>query len=363
MKTIRFRLLFLWLMLPLGMFAQDLRFSQFDLNPIYYNPAFTGDARDMRVGLNYRNHWPNVPGRGFPGPFSSYNLYADKQLNNALVGGVGLFMYQDFKGEGYLRHTQVGGSYSWRMPTGTPDFNMYFGTKVSYNQLSVDWSRFVFSDQVSADSGYLSTPSAFIPQNSGNKSYVDIDAGMVMRFNLFKKWSNELSFSTAHLSTPNVSLNGIPTTLPLKYVAMYNTSFPLRKEKLYLNPKFMLERQRPFTTFTTGFNIYVTKKYNFQNNFYYSKPLYLGFYFQNSNFNQLRNTSSFIVLVGHTGSFGNNNSRYQMGLSYDFSIAGLSLSTYGALELSATIVLNTKNQGKRWRKCHNFQGNPLGPIN
>ncbi len=363
---------FTLLLAPSHSRAQDPNFSQFEMNPLYFNPAYAGSITDLRIGLNYRNLWFNVPGNSFPGSLSAYNLYIDKQFNNALIGGLGVFAFQNFKGEGLLRHTAAGFVYAWRMPTQT-DYSLSFGTKIYYNQLKIDWDRLVFSDQVDAELGYLNIPSAYTPQNDGKKNYLDIDAGVTFGFNIFQnkpdeqKWTHEFSFAVAHLIRPDVSLNGIESKLPMKYTLMYNTSFPALKNKVYLNPKFLFEKQDDFLAYTYGFNIYVVKKHRFKSSFtqsYFTKPLYLGVYFRNPKYNDLKNTKSFIVVVGHTGSFGVKDTRYQIGLSYDFTLGGLNLSTYGALELSATLVIATKDANrKKNRYCPKFNSGPLSPMN
>ena len=352
--------------------AQDPNFSQFEMNPLYYNPAYAGSITDFRVGINYRNLWLNVPGIKFPGPLATYNFFADKQFNNALVGGVGAFVFQNYKGEGYLRHTAAGAIYAWRMPTES-DYSLSFGAKVYYNQLRIDWDRLVFSDQVDPERGYLNTPSAFVPQNDGQRNYVDIDAGFTFGFNIFQnkpeehKWTHELSFATAHLTRPDISLNNIKSRLPMKYTVMYHNSFPAFENKIYINPKFLFERQDDFLAYTYGFNIYIVNKHRFRNSYsqsYYTKPLYLGFYFRNPKMNDAKNTKSFIAVAGHTGSFGAKDTRYQVGVSYDFTIGGLNLATYGALEISATMIIATKDVNRKRNKyCPSFKGGPLGPIN
>ena len=352
--------------------AQDPNFSQFEMNPLYYNPAYTGSVTDLRFGINYRNLWLNVQGMKFPGPLSTYNFYGDKQMTNALVGGLGFFVLQNFKGEGFLRHTAAGFLYAWRMPTRSNNYSLSFGTKIYYNQLKIDWSRLVFSDQVDPERGYLNTPSAFVPQTEGKKSYLDIDAGVTFGFNIFQnkadeqKWTNEVGFAVAHLVRPDISLNQIESRLPIKYTVLYNTSLPISKNKFYINPKVLFEKQDDFLAYTYGFNIYVVSKHNYRSSYarsYFTKPLYLGFYFRNPKFNEMKNTKSLIFVAGHTGSFGND-TRYQIGVSYDFTVGGLNLSTWGALEISATVVLATKNASKKYtRYCPSFRSAPLSPVN
>ena len=48
--------------LTTGVFAQDPQFSQFYAAPLYLNPAFAGSSELARVGINYRNQWPAMPG-------------------------------------------------------------------------------------------------------------------------------------------------------------------------------------------------------------------------------------------------------------------------------------------------------------
>lgn len=53
--------LFLLLLLPAGLRGQDIHFSQIDINPILFNPAYSGFFDGTgRFGLVYRNQWASV---------------------------------------------------------------------------------------------------------------------------------------------------------------------------------------------------------------------------------------------------------------------------------------------------------------
>ena len=103
------------------------------MNPIYTNPASTGETGDIRIGLNYRNHWLRVPGRKFPGPLATYNVYSDFHLGNKVVTGLGLFFLQDIEGEGIMQYNSFGLSYAWAV--GDENYYLAFGTKLYYNSL------------------------------------------------------------------------------------------------------------------------------------------------------------------------------------------------------------------------------------
>ena len=346
-------------------FAQDFRFSQFDLNPIYMNPAYSGSQKDLRIGLNYRNQWFNVPGKSLPGPLSSYNLVLDKRFGNILVGGLSANIFQSFKGEGQYKHTHAGFNYSWHLPTGNDDFNMYFGMGFSYNNLGVDFSRLVFTDQIDAQGGYLNTPSAFIPSAEGTRNYFDLSSGTVLKANMGRVVSGEFSFSVNHLTSPNISLNSLEERLARKYTSFSSLSFRFNNSGVYLNPKLMIEFQAPFSTYTLGSNVYITKRHVYGNRQDFSKPLYFGVYFQASRF-ELLNTNGMILMVGHTGFFGSSNTRYQFGVSSDVNLGGLNMRSNITGEISMNIIfdtqMNMKKQRLRQVKCKEFQGNPLSPL-
>ena len=345
--------------------AQDFRFSQFDLNPVYMNPAYSGITKDLRIGLNYRNQWFNVPGKTLPGALSSYNLTVDKRFENKLIGGLSLNLFQSYKGEGYYKHNHFGLNYSWHMPVKHKDFNLYIGLGMSYNSLSIDYSRLVFTDQIDFQGGYLSTPSSFIPSNDGTRHYPDARLGIVAKGNIGKSVSGEFSFSVNHLLSPNISLNQQEEGLSRKYTSFGSLSFKLKKNKLYINPKVMVEIQNPFQTYTFGANFYVVNRYFYANRQNFSKPLYLGFYYQSSVF-EWATTNSMILMAGHTGHFGKSNTRYQLGASVDVNIGGLNFRSNMTGEISMNIILDTANNLKKSRKrqvkCKLFEGNPLSPL-
>src|SRR5437870_4254582 len=90
-------------LLAAELYAQDPTFSQFDPNQIYYNPAYTGYKKEARVNVSYRNLWPNVPGKVFPSPLSTYSITGDAYLSahDKFNAGVGVFAMQDIEGQGF----------------------------------------------------------------------------------------------------------------------------------------------------------------------------------------------------------------------------------------------------------------------
>ncbi len=341
--------------------AQDPTFSQFDANQLYYNPAYTGYKKEARVGVTYRNLWPNVPGKAFPGPLSTYTATGDAYFNvhDKFIAGAGAFVGQDVEGQGYLATTSAGIMYAQHLPPirALHDdkrlparFDIYAGFKVYYNHIHVDWSRFVFSDQLSPNYG-VTGPSSFSQYAISQRDYFDFDFGVLVRNNFRGKgkWINELGFSMAHVLSPSISITGSntdATKLPRKYVATYRANIALTENKFYIGPTVLFETQGKFYETTAGFDFYfkLNKKTE-------TVPLSIGLYnrfseiTKNQETNQSKiNTSALIISATHKGIIPNgaNPLAYSIGFSVDLPYMGLGMQTAGAYELTVGLLIPYK---------------------
>ena len=75
-----------------NLFAQDPAFTQNYANPLYLNPAFAGTSNNQRIGMNFRDQWPNIPGT-----FNTYNISYDRNIIDSSVG-IGVLANQDRAG-------------------------------------------------------------------------------------------------------------------------------------------------------------------------------------------------------------------------------------------------------------------------
>src|ERR1035437_9365050 len=79
-------------------FSQDVTFSHFMQNPIYYNPAAVGIDQGLLVSLNYRRALMYMPSK-----FETIAFGLDQSLHDAGLrgmGGVGLYVTRNQEGEG-----------------------------------------------------------------------------------------------------------------------------------------------------------------------------------------------------------------------------------------------------------------------
>jgi type IX secretion system PorP/SprF family membrane protein len=357
------------LLLTLGLFAQDPTFSQFDPNQLYYNPAYAGYKKEARIEATYRSLWPNVPGMTFPGgPLATYSVTGDAYFNlqNKFMGGAGAFAMQDVEGQGYLATTSAGIFYSQHLPAiraRNDDrrlparFSVYAGFKVYYNHIHIDWSRFVFSDQLNPNYG-ITGPSSFNQTGISQRDYFDFDFGMLVRNNFRGKgkWINELGFAMAHVLSPNISITGSnsdATRLPRKYTATYRANIALSEDRFYIGPTILFENQAKFYETNVGLDFYMRL-----NRKYESVPLSVGVYnrfseiWKNTETGQKKiNTSAVILSITHKGTIvsGKYPLGYSAGFSVDFPYMGLGMQTAGAYEL--TIGMTIPYQHADVMKC------------
>lgn len=101
------------LLLASNAYAQDPIFSQFTLNQLFYNPAFTGYAEQTRFFTSYRNQWPGI-GMAYNSYLASVDVYLGRcnpQASKRPSFGIGVMAYHDNRGAALSATTfQVSGA-------------------------------------------------------------------------------------------------------------------------------------------------------------------------------------------------------------------------------------------------------------
>jgi type IX secretion system PorP/SprF family membrane protein len=327
-------------------YAQDPTFSQYQGNELSFNPAYTGVAKDLHFEATYRTLWPNVPGKQFPGPLSSYDASFDMMLkiNHLQKLGIGFSAGQDVEGQGYLTTTTYALPISYHLLF-SKSASMYIGIRPSMNQINIDWSRFVFSDQLSPEYGIVQNTS-YNQEQLHSRYYFNFDAGALARFSQnagSKESYEEVGFAVANMVRPAISMTGgtdALSRLPMRYIISGRAAFKA-KEKLFIGPLMLLEVQDKFFSTKVGVDFYYRPKNNSN-----IIPLTFGLYHRTGVLNS-NDTRGFIAYVGHKGEIKGNFVRgkyatYSVGFSADLNYGGLNMQTYGAYELTVGFTIPTK---------------------
>ncbi|MBI2269425.1 MAG: type IX secretion system membrane protein PorP/SprF [Bacteroidetes bacterium] len=300
-------------------FAQDPEFTQFYANPLYLNPAFAGTSRCPRFILNYRNQWP-----GISGTYVTYHASYDQHID-ALSGGIGLMAMNDVAGAGgILKRTWLSGIYSYQLNI-TREFSVKMGFQATYAQVSVDWSKLTFGDQIDPKRGFVFN--TLETNYIGKRSYLDISAGML---GYSKRYF--FGFAVHHLTTPDEALVAGPSPLPMKITAHAGAVIPLdiaKDAETSISPNILYMKQQDFQQILLG--IYLNKG-----------PVVGGLWY--------RNQDSFIALLGFQKDV------FKFGYSYDLTVSKLTNITAGSHEASMTLQFACKPKKKKFRtiSCPSF---------
>jgi type IX secretion system PorP/SprF family membrane protein len=308
--------------------GQDPNYSQFFSTPLYYNPAYTGINTGVRARFTFRDQWPNLPV-----DFRSYYFSADVGDRNLPgSGGLGLIVNSDNEGIGFIKNLSVGLGIGVRIPISATVVSQV-GIKAAIVQKSLNWSDFVFSDQLSAKYGNI-YQSAFIPPDANKKVYPDFGAGGLVQFsNPEGNVTGVAGFACDHIFRPDESfLTTSSSPLPRKYVAHIDLVLSTGgggssssmyaggggNEGLKINPGLIYQNQNNLSSLELGFNML---KFN----------IYLGGWYKAG---MNTNSSNAVALVaGYRYTFAEDMSVKFM-YSYDLITTGSMQGLGGAHEIS-----------------------------
>ncbi len=318
--------------------AQDPQFSQFYAAPLYINPAFTGASEYTRVGVNYRNQWPNLQSS-----FTTFSFYADHFLYK-YNSGIGMIITSDTEGQAGLKSTNIGLSYAYQLKIND---NLVFRPGIQYNffNRNAGFQNLIFANQIDPITGAIdptiTDPS--IIDRSLTVSFGDLSVGGVL-------YSRRLFLGAAvqHLTEPNQSLIDGNSPLAQRMTIHGGIKFqlgrgPLRKDLTYtyaersITPVFQYKTQGGFSQLDVGAFVHL-------------EPINLGIQYRGVPFKQFENFPNNEALIFSLGITTNN---FNIGYSFDYTISELGIEAGGAHEFSLSYFLDFNKPVKvprdRWR--------------
>ncbi|MBO6496120.1 MULTISPECIES: type IX secretion system membrane protein PorP/SprF [Roseivirga] len=317
--------------------AQDPQFSQFYAAPLYINPAFTGASGYTRLGVNYRNQWPNLQSS-----FKTFSFYMDHYLYGA-NSGIGLIVTTDQEGSIGLKSTSIGGSYAYQLKIND---NLVFrpGVQFSYFTRSSGYGL-IFANQIDPITGQvdLNVTDPSVLDKDLRASFGDISVGGVL-------YSRTLFLGAAvqHLTEPNQSL--IDGVSPLQQrltihggIKLKIGEGPLRRDLTYtraersITPVFQYKTQGKFSQLDVGAFVHL-------------EPINLGVQYRGVPFKQFEEFPNNEAIIFSVGVTTNN---FNIGYSFDYTISELGIEAGGAHEFSLSYFLDFNKPVKvprdRWR--------------
>lgn len=307
-------LFFLLIGIQSVLMAQDVYFSQFFLNPVYMNPAYTGTMKVPRAGVQYRNQWPAM-NNAYTTYFASFDTYLPK-----ITSGLGILLYNDVQGDGIYTETSFKVAYSKEIKL-SREWMMYGSISAGAQLNALNFSRLIFFDGLDPIYGNHQ-PSAETEPDNNNRIFPDFGAGILI-------FNDQYFFglSSDHLHEPDQSIySDYSQILPRKYTFHMEVNLPwfrpghLRKYCTF-NPNIIIQSQGEERNVTLG--MYANRK-----------GFSLGLWGRQTT---LKSTDV-IVMAGFIGK------QLKTAITYDTNIQGVGLQSHGSFEISISFLLRDPGQ-------------------
>jgi type IX secretion system PorP/SprF family membrane protein len=227
-----------------GAKAQDFHLSQYDMAPLYYNPAVTGvffnkDIK-MRVAGNYRSQWQKLQGK----PYSSVAVSWDMPLDDRF--GIGVMVMDHIAGTSNFGTFQFMASGSYRITSANSrNHVLTTGLQLGLFQKRFSDDALLFENQYDATNGL--DPN--LPHGEVFSRYrmIRFDANMGIYYKYIDKngrFDPSVGLGVYHLTMPNESFTGQKHRLPIRWAATAACDIHAREDLTFTpNVLFMYQRK------------------------------------------------------------------------------------------------------------------------
>ena len=243
--------------------AQDVTFTHFLYNPIYFNPAAAGMDQGFLMSLNYRRAMMLIPSK-----FETYAFGASQSLHDLDIkglGGAGFFMEKNQEGADALSTIFVGLPFAARVQL-SENFLLQLGIAPVLYQKYINWDKVILGSQLNAQYGVIYPPVSNIPSGYYNTAtFFDFHMGLMLRYESdpsfqsnVKKDVFDFGISVQHLPEPDQNFSSTPSKLPARYILMMRYSRSIGNRILddgHIQPVLMYEKQGPMQDFVAGINL------------------------------------------------------------------------------------------------------------
>ncbi len=231
--------------------AQDYHLSQFNMMPLYFNPAQTGmyfeDTKtNYRFCGNYRSQWQKLQGK----PYSSVGIGYDMPFKRY---GVGLLMMDQIAGTSNSATYQFLLSGAYRITSdASKNHFLTAGLQMGFFQKKFSYRDLLFENQYTTLDGL--DPNLPNGETLPDLSIVRFDANIGIYYKYVDpqhRFAPSGGFSIYHLNTPNESFTGQAHELPMRFNAIANCDIFINDD-VVITPNVLYMYQKKATELNTG---------------------------------------------------------------------------------------------------------------
>jgi type IX secretion system PorP/SprF family membrane protein len=314
--------IFIGLCFTTSVVGQGLHFSQFYNNPVFINPANTGQLQDAdyRVGLIYRTQYTNIPvPYNTVGASAEFGLMRNNLENNWF--GVGISVWNDKSGDGNLSLTKTQANAGYHILAGDKSL-LSLGVGIANVARNVNISALTFVSQWDDLSFNPALPNQE-KAPSGNMSYLDIHFGGNFLYTPNDQTSISIGASVQHINQPKETFLGTTNRIGMRPILNAEATFKT-SDNFILQPSayYTYQKRASELVFGTMTNTNLSR----------GNGLY------NSDKNELLNGIYYRMgdaIIFCTGYKWNN---FSLMMSYDHTLSSLAVANrgFGAFEVSLT---------------------------
>jgi len=316
--------------------SQDIHFSQFNMNPVYLNPALTGNFEgDWRFTANQRSQW-----RAVSRPFNTIALSAENR-EGLLIPGLyyAANLFSDAAGDGNYRTIEMNLSASYQRFLDRDSIHSVTpGVQIGFNHKRIDFSQLTFDNQFN---GFYYDPG--LPTNETlqtlSRTGLNLALGAIYTYKPEARKQVTAGIGWFNLPQAKQSFYGDDLIKRDKRVAIHANAIYELNYEWDLLPGIFMQFQGKYKELVFGSNaryIYKDKKGEF------IAP-YAGLWFRNKD-----------AVYLNVGAYYND---WIFGISYDINVSQLAPASNvrGGLEFSVQYILHTfKPKDIQHRICPDY---------
>jgi type IX secretion system PorP/SprF family membrane protein len=305
-------------------FAQDIHFTQFDMQPLVVNPAFTGMFYGkIRANAIYRNQWKSVTV-----PYVTEGVSVDmpiKSNNNGSYLAGGLQLYKDQAGDGNLTSFTGLASIAYHLTFGGIDggnqadykgSDLAIGFQAGYAQKSIDLSKLFFADEFQ-NGGFISgTTQEYKSGLSNSISYYLVNAGISYAHAFNEKFSFVIGLGANNINQPSDALlkkKNSDAVLDMRYTGEIGVVWNVA-DRLSLRPAFLFQSHASASDMVYGNEFHYSLTGNYGDT-HFTPAVFLGGW--------MRGGDAAMITAG----IEYNN--FRLGLGYDYNTSSLNTVSNG----------------------------------
>lgn len=240
----------LFFIVPFGIKAQDIHFSQMEFSPLTLNPALAGASNDLEASLNYRTQWNSVAA-----PFQTFGASFDMRLNGKNKSSkkaffaVGVDFFNDQAGNAKITTNHANLHFATHIKLNNNN-TLGAGLYGGYGQRSIDPTASRWGNQYD---GMDYNPSLATGENFKSTSFKAFDMGAGLLYSYHTDDSRTSSntnkrinvgFAAYHLNQPDYSfLEHSSEQMYMRFSGFVNASFGIKNTHVIIEPGVYYQQQ------------------------------------------------------------------------------------------------------------------------